>query len=415
MKKITYVICLVVTGAYAQQKTVNQGSLSVQPGTLFSTHYDFENKTSGEVLNDGEMHFFGNYQNEGLFSYSSTNTSGYVVFTGSMSNDQKIAGNSPSSFYNVIFNKGNEKFQLTNDITTAGEVDFTKGVVVVDKSQGGSFVFLKGSKHLNTSDISHANGEVGKIGNEDFVYPIGKSDFYRFAAISAPSELSNEFTGEYFLENSNAQYPHFSRTGVIDVIDNQEYWIIENKSNNSSPVLVTLSWDDRTTPSELLTDGGENLHVVRWDAKQNLWVDEGGVIDFADKTVTTSAKIDELGIFTLGKIKPKLINPGDVVIYDGVTPNDDGLNDYFIIDNLENFPNNSVRIFNRWGREVFYTEKYNTSGNVFKGIAEGKGIINKGEKLPAGTYYYVLEYLYEKDNVKQWVKKVGYLHLETNE
>lgn len=72
-----------------------------------------------------------------------------------------------------------------------------------------------------------------------------------------------------------------------------------------------------------------------------------------------------------------------------------------------------MEIVNRWGRKVFSTENYDTHGNVFRGIAEGKGVIDRGEKLPTGTYYYAIEYLITRNGVNTWVKKVGFIHLET--
>ena len=49
-----------------------------------------------------------------------------------------------------------------------------------------------------------------------------------------------------------------------------------------------------------------------------------------------------------------------VVVYNAVTPNGDGAYDVLTIENIENFPNNSVRIYNRWGVLVFSTRAYNT-------------------------------------------------------
>jgi len=115
----------------------------------------------------------------------------------------------------------------------------------------------------------------------------------------------------------------------------------------------------------------------------------------------------------LATIKPNLDNGGDVVIYDGVTPNGDGMNDYFIIDNIQNFPKNSVRIFNRWGVEVFNTTNYDSNGNVFDGYSDGRATMNKSEKLPTGTYYYILEYEYDRNGESRTIRKAGYLHLET--
>lgn len=414
-KKIIYIVLSIPVLATAQ--TVNQGLLSTTNNTEVSTYFDFTNEATGNVLNDGAMHFYGHYQNQGLFSYTTNSTTGYVVFEGLMSGMQNISGTSPSSFYDVLFNKagGEHSFHLTNDMTSAGTVNFTNGVVLMDKANGGAFVFLKGAKHINVKDKSHVNGEVTKEGNEAFKYPIGDSGYYRFAGISAPANVAETYTGEYLLENSNAKYPHASRAGIIEVIDDKEYWIINQSTPTDNSVIVTLSWDDRTTPSLLTNNMAAGLHIVRWDETQQLWVDEGGVVDYAARTVTTPINVEGFGIFTLGKIKEEHLNLGDVVIYQGVTPDGDGLNDYFIIDNIEQFPTNNVTIFNRWGRKVYETTSYNSRGNVFNGYAQGKGVVNQGEMLPTGTYYYVVEYLYDRDGQNHWVKKVGHLHLESND
>ncbi|QMI83304.1 gliding motility-associated C-terminal domain-containing protein [Flavobacterium sp. xlx-214] len=397
-------------------QTTNHGNLKVSSGTEVSTYFDFVNTKDGNVLNDGSMYFYGDYQNQGLFSYTTNSRTGYVVFEGKNKAIQSISGSSPSSFYDVLFNKsgGDYAFHLTNDIATQGTVNLADGIVYMDKANGGAFVFLKGATHVSTSDKSHVDGEVTKKGTDAFKYPIGDKGYYRFASISAPAQEAEIYTGEYLLEDSNNKYPHASRTGVLQAIDNKEYWVINQSEKSNNSVIVSLSYDKRTTPQDFVNNA-ELLHVVRWDEKQKLWVDEGGVVDLANQTVTTPVKVEGFGIFTLGTVKKPLLNPGDVVIYNGVTPDGDGMNDYFIIDNINYFPNNHVSIYNRWGRKVYETQGYDSKGNVFKGMAEGVDVVGKGEKLPTGTYYYVVEYLYDRDGQSQWVKKVGYLHLENND
>jgi len=64
-----------------------------------------------------------------------------------------------------------------------------------------------------------------------------------------------------------------------------------------------------------------------------------------------------------------------------LTPNNDGFNDTWFIKNIHLFPNNAVKIFNRWGDIVFSSRDYQ---NDWDGTF-GEGL------LPAGTYYYVLD------------------------
>jgi gliding motility-associated-like protein len=87
----------------------------------------------------------------------------------------------------------------------------------------------------------------------------------------------------------------------------------------------------------------------------------------------------------------------DFEIFNGVTPDSDGINDYFIITGLELYPNNNMKIYNRWGILVYETDNYcggpDCNGNVFRGISEGRVTVRQNEELPTGTYYYVLTIL----------------------
>lgn len=64
------------------------------------------------------------------------------------------------------------------------------------------------------------------------------------------------------------------------------------------------------------------------------------------------------------------------------TPNFDGKNDLFVIDNIETlYPECHVVIFNRWGTVLFESTGYEIPWDG----------TNKGEKLPMGTYFYKIE------------------------
>ena len=71
----------------------------------------------------------------------------------------------------------------------------------------------------------------------------------------------------------------------------------------------------------------------------------------------------------------------EVVIHTGFSPNGDGINDFFTIDNVEAFPDSELAIFNRWGNRVFNTKNYRNDWD---------GSWN-GEALPDGTYFYVFD------------------------
>lgn len=63
------------------------------------------------------------------------------------------------------------------------------------------------------------------------------------------------------------------------------------------------------------------------------------------------------------------------------SPNGDGINDKWVLHNLEYFTNCSVNVFNRSGKNIYSSSAYN---NAWDGTYNGK-------PLPVGTYYYVIK------------------------
>ncbi|MBK6542538.1 MAG: gliding motility-associated C-terminal domain-containing protein [Flavobacteriales bacterium] len=75
-----------------------------------------------------------------------------------------------------------------------------------------------------------------------------------------------------------------------------------------------------------------------------------------------------------------------IIVPDAFSPNGDGVNDTYVIHNLESYPDNSLIVFNRWGAKVLDRNPYT---NDWNGTSENS--MNWGEELPEGTYYYVLD------------------------
>ena len=87
-----------------------------------------------------------------------------------------------------------------------------------------------------------------------------------------------------------------------------------------------------------------------------------------------------------------------LTIYTGFSPNNDGVNDVFFIEGVENFPDNELSIFNRWGNEVYFEQGYlNTWDGTWK-----------GKLLPDGTYFYVFDY---KNSNGEVIELSGYVQI----
>lgn len=80
----------------------------------------------------------------------------------------------------------------------------------------------------------------------------------------------------------------------------------------------------------------------------------------------------------------------DILIPDGFSPNDDGVNDYFVIKDLEiAYPRYTLEIYNRYGN-VLYKGNINTPN--WNGTTTVGGIKLGNNIVPVGVYFYILEF-----------------------
>lgn len=70
----------------------------------------------------------------------------------------------------------------------------------------------------------------------------------------------------------------------------------------------------------------------------------------------------------------------EVTVGNIFTPNGDGKNDFFELKNIEQYPNNRVKIVNRWGKKIYDQGGYNNSTKNFD-----------GKNLPEGIYFYMID------------------------
>lgn len=80
---------------------------------------------------------------------------------------------------------------------------------------------------------------------------------------------------------------------------------------------------------------------------------------------------------------------GDIILYNGISPNGDPLNDTWIIQNIEildETKNNKVSVYNRWGDLVWEAENYDNKDRVFNGLNKN------GNEVSSGIYFYKIEF-----------------------
>jgi len=95
---------------------------------------------------------------------------------------------------------------------------------------------------------------------------------------------------------------------------------------------------------------------------QVIVTDSNGCVDSANITITNSG----VPCLQIGGV---------------FTPNGDGTNDTWQIVGIENYPDATVEIFNRWGQQLFFSKGYTVPWN---------GTYNN-EQLPTGDYFYIID------------------------
>jgi gliding motility-associated-like protein len=91
---------------------------------------------------------------------------------------------------------------------------------------------------------------------------------------------------------------------------------------------------------------------------------------------------------------------GEVEVYNGITPDGDGLNDFLFIkylDVVDGADKNKVTILNRWGDAVFEIDDYDNLSRVFSGQT------NSGSDLPSGTYFYRIDFAQGKSSINGFI------------
>jgi len=74
-------------------------------------------------------------------------------------------------------------------------------------------------------------------------------------------------------------------------------------------------------------------------------------------------------------------------IYKAFTPDGDNINDLWVIENIQNYPNNQVMIYDRLGGLIFSARDYNNEDIVWDGRSNQNGL----NILPTGTYFYKID------------------------
>jgi len=156
-----------------------------------------------------------------------------------------------------------------------------------------------------------------------------------------------------------------------------------------------------------IEDNNGGISGAYIDEQGNLIIPQGTPVGVYDLEYNLCME-EHPGVCKTAKVRVEVIKDKPLTVYNGVSADGDGHNDYFKIDGIEYYPKNNLKIFNRWGVLVYEKDGYSDEA-PFDGHSNGRATISADSKLPQGTYYYILEY---EDSDDQSHTEKGWLYLK---
>ncbi|MBL0743119.1 tandem-95 repeat protein [Chryseolinea lacunae] len=121
---------------------------------------------------------------------------------------------------------------------------------------------------------------------------------------------------------------------------------------------------------------------------------ESGVVTFT-YTISDPAGLTDEATVTIEYVYQPL------TVSEGFSPNNDGNNDAWYIRSIESFPNNSIKVFDRWGLLVYQASHYNNTSVIWDGRSNAGQ--ESGKLLDQGTYFYALSLGEETKSISGYV------------
>jgi gliding motility-associated-like protein len=196
--------------------------------------------------------------------------------------------------------------------------------------------------------------------------------------IGIESSISNIPAGSYEVAVSDAsgcdtiaEFSISAPQALSVAITLSEYSIATNAYNISTP-------DGDNGSIELAVEGGTPEYVYNW-TPNTIAQDENNPTNLTAGDYILQI-VDANGCSLDTTIT--LVDPDALKLYTALSPNGDGLNDTYVIDGVQDCPDNQFKVFNRWGNLVYEKDSY---------LNEWFGQDMDGNTLSDGTYFVIFE------------------------
>lgn len=360
----------------ARSQVVNNGSqISISQGAVFFIDDAFNNQ-SGTILNNGRFIVKKDWENnDPSFTVFNRLSSGVVEFSGDA---QMIGGSNKTEFPSLSFSGTGLKFLgINTDVT--GILSLNDIELKTDAYMLSVLNPSPGAITRNTGFISTDNkGSVLRIINSaaSYLFPLGSADgttvIYRPLQVDMSDAVQNSFTASLVRKDPSTEgFNRQNKRPDVETVFEKYFYLLDQ--NGSSK--LNIRFFQNSAEDDALQQ------LVHWN-RFNVWekagpstVAKGSFGDGLDQNLLFASNevITDLPV-TLAAVRDE----GPFTFFNAFSPDGDGKNDTWEVKNLDQFPNNDLTVFNRWGDEVFKSKSY-SSAKAWD-----------GGNLNPGTYYYIL-------------------------
>lgn len=371
-------------------------------------------KNNSLIRNKGNISLTKDWNNNSGNSGVDTSYNGHIIFNGQT---QNIAGSSPTIFNNIQLENDTkvalQDFYIEESIHLLNTVLETNDNLITILNPTPDILTWQNS-YISTQEIE---GYFIRFTNSlsDYAFPVGNVDLenqMRVVELEPNSTNLSSFgvglsttspsdeTG-ISAAGSTAPFPIENKAIDIKALNTSFYHRIHQFSG-STEAKSKIYFQQSDDNNEITFRS-----VANWKSSNNEWQNDDFIISNSDSIITNYNTPTSVAISN-----NVLDNQDDIYILSGInlifpnsfTPNNDGYNDFFEIGYLsEEYPENELTIYNRWGEVVFKASPYL---NDWDGISTSKGLKLMGNKLPEDTYFYTLTLDSNTPPIKKYLELV---------
>lgn len=277
-----------------------KGNLNQQAASVFSIQNSTDNnfvKIQGNINSQGEITETGT----GLPVLELNGTVNQNInITGTITNSVEVKVNNPAGA------------TLQSALTLPYRLNLVNGKITT--SLANMLTLADNAVTAGASSVSFVEGPLRKVGDDNFLFPVGVGSIYAPVTITNVSggNMSDIFTAEYKRNNPQTVRGSAVEAGM-DHVSYVEYWTL-TRDAGTAVKKVALAVTPTSFCKSLAT-----TYVSRWNG--TLWTSEGstngGVTLFPPYetgTITSTDDISSFGDFTLITDQPFSINPLPVTL-----------------------------------------------------------------------------------------------------